>query len=406
MASVRRDKRGFYIARYRGITGKPVDKRVPAARLQRKGCEEQDAFCYAILCEQACASLIGDFPDRAVIHARDLGAIKPEQAAALLADMDADAVGDGGPATVAACYEAHAATRRERDGDATAYRRHTRELREFLRYARITYQAEVTYPLVLDYVKHMKAKGYRYKTRQHRLSSILRAAAMGAALHGLSNPLVGARLDRRGNEQPLRSIDCFTELELARALTPQTVLGRQPLTLETRHRVVLAMGALMGMRPSEIYRAKVSDWDGATIYTGQKTAGSRRRLPAARTVAAWLDALTEGRSAEDPLIGHKGAFFRADTFSQWCGTWLPAAAGRKLPVKCLRKTFATLCVRHQIHEYTLEAHMGHLPPRLAASTQQSYLIQARATELQPVADMMEQWLRDHGLALGPVAVVA
>ncbi|MBE7558248.1 site-specific integrase [bacterium] len=244
----------------------------------------------------------------------------------------------------------------------------------------------MTLLLVLRYVSHLKAEGYSFYSRRHRLVMVRRATRM-AASYGFADPLAGMVVDRsEARAEP----EAWTLEEL--------ITGLRALVEEKHERALAAtaLGGLLGLRSSEIFRVRVGDVGAEVVRVGareRKNAASRRDLPIPRVVRPWLEALREGRrSPEAPLLltrYRRPGPFTADTFGHWLGPILARVTGRALPPKCLRKTFATWALEAGLDEYRVEAWLGHRAGNVAGVTSRHYLAIIRGRKLQELAAQID-----------------
>lgn len=414
MPSAWRDKSGYWCARWRGYEQRGSERTIrrPAVADLRRGHEQEDALAWAYECERYCRRLEqGQVDDRDIEHARRIRAISSQQARALLGG-DAPGPDPDGPAEIVACWKAHPSTVREYERRPAEFHRHERELQEFLDWSGKRFQRDVSCDLILLWVEELRRRGLSWDGRRHRLLALRRASTMGAVLHGIADALPSRlRIDRRGEDEHTTP-EGWEWDEVWRVLIPQTII--RPITIAPhwkrttiglRHRLAVALGAGLGLRPSEIGRLEIRDWQRPVLEVGaraRKNRGSWRLLPMPPTIAAWLDqavAELDGKpttlilAIESHRCERKAFSCRSEAWGQWCATWLPAVTGRALPAKCMRKTFTSAATAAGIREHVLEPWIGHMPERLAASTRLHYLLRARLHELQPLADAIEQWIR-------------
>jgi integrase len=430
VASVSWHSSGRWIATIRpvfpGRDGKGRIRR-RSVRLKGLGPDDRDQAQATADHMEHLARLCEDAPKATTIaEARELKAISPDQAEALLAgELVPEAVPQEAPkaVTITDCYHLHLSTRRAEKSSQREAVRHLRELHRFLDWAQqqrkgraLTSPGEVTLDLVMDYVDHLKRQGLAWDSRRHCLVAIRRATNAAAAFgHTLFDPLYKQRIDPRGpDEWPQVEVWTWDELRAAIGGT-YTVQrrdrvwgsrkhGRQASEREERRQLgarelaVLGLGGFMGLRPSEICAVQAADIEGDILTTGRKTPASRRWLPIPPTVRGWLQQLVDELDGDDvPLVHAKPVSarggrvpFQANPFATWCRGWLPQVTGRELPPKALRKSFATGLIWDGIEERLVEAYLGHGPSRLTAVTLRSYLQAARARELWPIAEHVEE----------------
>lgn len=403
-----RDAKGWTVE-YRGLvrsaTGKPERRRVPVARLTGSD-PAALAKGYAIDCERACQRLHGPHTATDIHFALDLGAISPAQADALLAGLAPPTRAAVAPITLEAAFLAHPSTQHS----TTDRRRYIGLLSLFQKWSGVVHLEDLTMAKVQDYVTWMRAQGYSWDYRRHCLLPLRRAARMAAARWQMADVLGEMVLDRRDRRAPVQA---WTPAEIITACTTFKRSGN------LRALVATGLGAWVGLRPSEIYRLQVQDLtaDGRLrigLDTGReaKNEPSRRILPLPPTVAAWWRELANSRPHGHYLIPcyggrrappdrkprqdrprpRKDGPFTATTFSKWLQPLLAEATARRLPVKSLRKTWATWATRHKIDPDQREAWLGHDSPLAHSITAAHYvadLYDILADELTPIADRIE-----------------
>lgn len=141
-------------------------------------------------------------------------------------------------------------------GDGTEYRRHLRELDEFLAWSGLEQLRDLTREHVLDWIAHLRQQGTSWDGRRHRLLYIKAAAAMGPR-HGLPNPLAGERLDPR--DETATAGPAASELAVLTA--DQLGLILRYLRERSMPRWLVAAGLMVscGLRPSELLRLRAGD---------------------------------------------------------------------------------------------------------------------------------------------------
>ncbi len=427
MSSAFRDKTtpGAWIADFRPFAARGSRRRrvrIPPARCRT----ETDARAYAAECDRYCRLLETCAPagPADIRHALRLKAITAEEADRLAGDPTGRLLAHSRP-TIDQAHDLHPSTHRTLSARSRDYDRCQSAIDRFRRFAGVTYIDQVTVQLVQRYLDHLRAAGLSWDTRRHLLLPIRRACRMAPSL-GHADPLAGLLLDRR-DEAP--EIPVWTLPELCHAAIAFQAIS-SPLPLAT-----LALGGFLGLRPSEICRALVSDIVPLTAVPApigpmspicpilllqvglraRKNAQSRRDLPIPPIVADWLAPLITGRQPAAPLIPrqcpcslHSSPFtlhpskrrgaslpFDAYALSKWFTPLMTAAIpdAARHPIKALRKSFATWAINSGIDERHVEAYLGHLSSRVAAVTSRHYLAAARARELLPAAMSMDATLR-------------
>jgi integrase len=401
-----------WIASFRALHGvgrKPRRVRIPPARL-RKGHEEDDAIAYAREADHY-VQLLQDTPrPRDVRHALDLKAITEEQAAALLSGLTVPSSYQRGRGelTVKEAALSHPSSRRDAETDSVKALHYLESVDAFCEFAGVRYMSDVRLDDVMRWIERMRKEGRTFDARRHRLLYLRRACRM-AATHGLPDVLSGLKIDRHDQDAP--PVKAYTLDEVATALRSSGD--------DRRVQMALALMAFVGLRPSEVIRARCGDLDGDVMAIGEvrrKSRASRRSLPLPPTLAAWWRELAGNRAADAPLLmarsnhpsrnhtnrpGHLGGrAFRDNSFAQWLGPKLKDLAGRALPPKHLRKTFATWAPRAGMHGRDVERYLGHASPFLAAVTSERYHSREAADDLRPAMALIERTLH-HALQPGP-----
>lgn len=372
--------RGHYIADFRGLY--QVGKQRRRVRLPAKVTTKAQADGWAKACDRVCRLLEVNVSGEAVREALGLGAITPEQGAELLDGRGSGAAKPqkGDRLTVVDAALSHPSSRRDPLDRQVIY---DGFVRAFCAHAGITYLDELTVDHVQDWIAAMQRQKLAWDTRRHRLMYLRRACRMAAA-NGLPDVLAGLRLDRRGNERPPPVITWGLEDLLA------GIGGLGDL----RAQVVVILGGLMGLRPSETWRVAVGDIEGAVLQVGRseaKNASSRRALPIPRALRPYLDELAAGRPATAALLAtYRGTAFDYSAAVNLFRDPIGQACGRVLPLKTLRKSFATWTIRSGQDLDLVEAWMGHRSSRVALITQRHYLEAIQTEQLKPLADAIDE----------------
>jgi len=282
-----------------------------------------------------------------------------------------------------------------------------RHLQQFMAWGGINLARHLSLDLVQTYIDHLKAQGLAWDTRRHRLIPIRRAARMAASV-GVPDPLAALRLDAKE----------WSEVRIE-AWTLRHILQALPLVDDPRARRAIALSALMGLRPSEVCRARYCDlrrtegkgWLLAiglrsasdTAARSAKTHASRRLLPIPPAAWPWIcPGGPEPIASTLPLIpsqanGSRGKPLDGTTLSQWLGPILRADLGGSLTVKSLRKSFLTWVTAAGADYWQLEEWVGHQTPRVVGITGRHYLADqyaAQAVRLAPIATIINQTVGD------------
>jgi integrase len=362
------------------------------------------AQAYAAECERYVSLLAnGAAAPSYVDHAEEIGAITSTQAAQLRG-VPLPAPERAQDLILTAGAE-HPSSKAE-PIDAAA--RHHRLLERFVTWAKITKIDQITIDLVQRWISHLGQEGYAWDSRRHALLWIRRACQMGTR-QGIPDALTGFRLDRRkvGDRPKNVALDRAELVNLLAALHPD----RQRIRVyrdgdahddpDYRPRLAVALGAAMGLRPSETFRLRVGDidLDRQTLRTGHKNEASIRVLPLPLMLCAWLAPAIAGRSADETVLattGPRGSRpFSQTTWTQWLGPILRQATARpEMQAKSLRKTFATWTARDRWPAIELEAFLGHESSQVAAITARSYLADYRVDDLRSAALRVDRLLRE------------
>jgi site-specific recombinase XerD len=385
--------RSLWRADFRGLFGRRRRLTIPGPHCRTP----EDARAFAFECERYCRILErAPAPGLAdVRHALHLGAITQDEAASILHDTDGVYrihLSDGDRLTLKAAFDMHPATQREARATGAEYRKHARALSEFLGAYRLTFADELRLAHVQDWLARLHARRLAFDTRRHKLIPMRRAARMAAGL-GLPDPLVGLRLDRN-DARPAIDVWTLPELlamvEAAQASGDRFLLG------------VLVLGGLVGLRPTEIVRARAEDLRALTLSVGQrevKNPASRRALPLPPTIAAWLALDTP------PPPPHGALIYPPPRMTTPLGeNDLSRKFARRLtrlnsspiyPVKVLRKSFATWVIEAGADMTMTERWLGHTLSGLMPVTQRHYLAAHQTRQLQPLATLIETHLTTH-----------
>ncbi len=375
---------GGWIARFRGYQRQGRHKaqvRVPRDRL-RPGHEEEDARAYAAECDNVCRLLEVARSPATIARALTLKAISVAQADAMRARQAAVTPSLSlQPLTILDAARMHPASHREIARDLAAAARHERELGVFQAFAGETLLQRVTLDQVLRYVETMTAEGISWDGRRHRLLWLRRATRMGTA-RGLPDVLGSLALDRRpplaGGGQVGKGY--WSLAELARGVVRAK---------DARLRAVIGLGGFLGLRPSEIFHAQITDIDDGHLRTGMKNVQSVRMLPVPSLLREWIAAAIAKR--KEGLIvpthgkwGHKLGRFTEASFGFWFDPLMAAASGKKLSPKYLRKSFTGWAFRSKdLPTQHVEAIMGHKTALASIVTGRHYLPELVARELRP-----------------------
>lgn len=404
MASAYLDKRsGGWVASYRPLHASGSQRRlvrIPPGAI-RPDHEQEDAQLYAEDCDHCCRLLESSADPQIIKRAEERKAITLAQATALRAGLPAPShhTKTPEPWTIKAAAMAHPSTIREAQQRPQELMRHLRELDAFTIWSGINRLSDLTLEHVTGYLSHLKERGSRWDGRRHRLLYIRRACAM-AGTQGLPNIIGDLVLDRREDDEMVE-IEGWTWSEL---LAGATALQADP---DRRLIAVLALGGFCGLRSSEIARVRCGHLSDTGVLTvgkeERKTKASRRDIPLAPRVVAWLRPLTfakdgSRRPADDLLVRGRGNQHqgRPMTPRRLSELWSPAmeiATKRKgLTVKHLRKSWFTWAVQSGLPLSLVEAYGGHRATMVLPVTSAHYLIAAQCALYRPIADAVEMQL--------------
>ena len=395
-----------WIVEFRALSAKASRRvRIPAKQVPAvdNRANRKAAQAYADDCERTVRVLESTLILDLVERARTLKAITAADAARLR--------GEAPPPTpppkpeILLAAERHPASQAE---PLIESEKHRRWLVRFVTWAQISHPRQLTLALVERWIAHLIAEGYAWDSRRHALLWIRRACALGAS-EGRPDPLAGFRLDRRRTGQRTANValDRSGLIRLLAALDPGHITARRYRDGEAvqvpdhRPRLAAALGAALGLRPSETFRLRVRDCDldRQALSTGEKNEASVRVLPLPLILCQWLQPLLTGRNPDDLVFiteSPRGARpFTATTWTQWLGPLLRTHTGQEtIQAKSLRKTFATWAARDRWPAIELEAFLGHESSQVASITARHYLADYQLDELRPAALRIDRLLRE------------
>lgn len=402
MASAFKDKKGW-IADFRPYLGAGRQRRrvrVPVTRLRLATSEKEAARDFAAECDRLCRLIELDPRPSHIDYALEIRAITPDD----LTRIDGHTPPPSRDRlTIEAAAELHPSTIRESESNQRDYDYHIKCLRDFVAWSGVDHVEDISLESVSRWIAHLKTKKYKWDTRRHYLIPLKRAARMGASL-GLPDPLAGHILDRRETPAP---VQIWTLKELCEAASG-LLEGEQ-----WRELAVLALGGFMGLRPSEIVRAKCGDIEDGILAIGErerKNAQSKRHLPIPALICGWIEPLLND-SPDAPLIrsnslkcAKSAHFFRgslAPWFDENVAGFLPIRKG--MTVKHLRKSFATWTIREGISPIQIEPYLGHTISIVGDITAKHYLANYQASALAPLAEKINEIVSNNLHALSTPA---
>lgn len=385
MPSAFRDKHGW-IADFRGLhmRGKKRRRvRIPADRCAT----ENDARAFAAESERLCRNLETMVDPVDVGMAVKMGSITPDEANQLLNGQ----LGNSNRLTIKAAHAAHPATRKEESKQSQDASRRSTDLELFCNRFKVNYVDEISLNDVQDWIAELKDESY--DSRRHRLIPIRRACAMGAR-QGIPDPLYRLKIDSRPEVED--DIEVWTMDELIAAATAfSAVENRSALA-------TVVLGGFMGLRPSEIARAKVGDVSDGILSVGareRKNRNSRRRLPIPPTALGLLRPSLEGQPAQYPIVppvvrlwSKPGQHLHPKNLQKQIGPRLAALTGRSLTCGDLRKSCATWLIENGAQPRLVELWLGHVVSSISRVTSRHYLATLKSAELKPIAELLEQTL--------------
>lgn len=290
--------------------------------------------------------------------------------------------------TIREAFLQHPATARAARNNGAEFRQHERFLDLFTDFSGITKLNALTVQITMLWIEQMRGKGYSYDTRRHALIPLKRASSMGPSFQ-LVNILSGIHLDYREKELVIRfySVD-----ELAR------IIGHLSTRETTHHIVAFGLMGLMGLRPSEMQRAIVSDVTGNVLVVGErkrKTAKSHRTLPIPDVLLPHISRATKGRAGTEALVTSNYHPTRIgmpiDNLDKLVHKHIPQTGVRILPAKCFRKSFFSMCVNDlSLPHGLVEMYMGHRVSGLSSVSHNSYHGKAQTRLLEPVSEAVSK----------------
>lgn len=402
MASIYQQKRSpYWYLKFKGL-GARIER--CSSGILASDATHDHALSVARDIEDACRVLrafrshsIGEI-ERATNYLVSVKYLAPKQADAWLSDPrsageTADAERDQRIVGIMEAALAHPSAMREKVRDGASFMRHQRELREFMDWARVTRLRDLSRELVLRYVQHMKAEGRAWDSRRHRLLWLRYACAM-APENGIADPIARFRIDERRGDAERTETESLTEEQLGALLRALVTRG------DTHWLVVVGLMACCGLRGSEVLRLEVGDIDGDVVRVGRrdrKTASSRRDLPMPATVAGWVRAACADQPADAPLVRTGKSRGRAPNrynLARDLGKRIGTDAGIDVPVKTLRKTFATLATWNwNLDSRHIDSYLGRRIEGYSTTTAAHYLAKAQRKLLAPVAAQIDMEIR-------------
>jgi integrase len=401
MASAYFDKiHAQWIVSYRGPH--QVLKQRTRRRVRGSGdWSKAQADAYAAECDRY-SRLVEGLPTRGDLdHAEHIGVIAPAQAETLRTGLLLPPPGPGErdpfkPWTILEAAEVHPSTQHDRTRAPTEYRKHRRYLQRFIIWSGLERLDQLSLEAVTRWVSHMRAQGWAWDTRRQHLLYLRRACRMAASVAGLPDILGELTLDRREQSSHVEAWTLDQVLTVARQLA-----ARDPDAITRRGLAVLALGAGLGLRPTEMIRLRVEHLAGDVLRVGvvsRKNAASRRDLPIPARLLPWIETMTrdpetgEGRPAGAALLPGRnhGKPLTAHALDAWWAKEIAPKFDSPGPLKNLRKTFATAAIELGVDPHLVESYLGHVSGLVAAVTSRHYLAAARVAQLRPLAARLDE----------------
>jgi integrase len=149
-------------------------------------------------------------------------------------------------------------------------------------------------------------------------------------------------------------------------------------------RLVIGLGGLMGLRPTEIIEARLGDVSDGLLTTGRKTTASHRIIPIPETVKEALKRPRPRKAKTDHLvIGGRGTGLALNGLNHFMKRTLGVAP------KFLRKSFTSAMIRQKAPPELLEAYIGHEHAMMRAVTSRHYMAEYLAEEMRVVAEKVD-----------------
>ncbi len=406
MASAWRSGRG-YVAEFHPFVGR-TDGKAHRQRVPKKVWTGKDdplaaALAWAHSVEKHAAMMRGNVTSQGIELALALGAISEEQARALFQGIPPPEMAPLQPVTIEQAFYAHPSSLND---TGRSRRRYSDAISAWVKWSGSGLLHDLTLDGFTRYRDRLIGEGYAWDSRRHLLLPLRRAARMAAARYGMPDVLSGLHLDKP-EARPMAQAWTLDELRK----------GFGKLADNLRGAVALGLGGFVGLRPSETIRIRCGDLrkDNRLPYAilpgrakDAKNHASRRLLPIPPTIAKDMRALAAGRKPTDPLLvtipgneAEGGGFnaaskaFTQETFNQWLAPLMQEATGKRLPARCLRKSFATWTRRAGIKDEHREVYLGHETELAQSITGRHYvadLHEVLADELEKTRKKLESAL--------------
>ncbi len=319
------------------------------------------------------------------------GIITDEQSKDWISGMGSRPDSQASKITLKEAALANPKVRRERDVRPVEFRRHRRELEEFIKWSGKSYLVEVKRSDILAWVEKMKTDGTSFDGRRHKLMFIRYACQM-AGDYGLVDVIGTFQLDRKESGDK-KAPEAYSSEELGKVLK-----HLQETPERARWLACVGLMAFCGLRPSEVTRLRSGDVQGDVVYVGRikrKTAASERRLVMPATVAKWVEAI----KPENPhavLIGsghhgRKGQEYDLRNFARYLGDRIRDSGVNWKGAKAFQKTFATLATwEWKLPGQFIDVYMARKVAMIHGTTAGHYLSRDIEKQMRPVARKIDR----------------
>lgn len=380
-----RADRKIWIADFRGYRTDPGGKRrtmtVPAIRIQSEKTAKADAEAFAEECERYCRLIEDKHEPADILHARRLGVITVAQADALSRGIPIPPAEEAKERIkIRDSAIAHPSSQRDKLSDSVRYLKY---VDEFIESSGVVYLADLKRDHLVAWVNELRRKGWAWDSRRHAMLYLRRACAMGPQ-KGLPDVLAKMPVDKKDARQR----------PTIKAWTLEQLVQRIEAVEDPNAVIVLVLGGLCGMRPTEIIAADIEHLgaDGV-LETGAKTAASVRSLPLPAYALARIREALGGRKTGPMLQPQGPQSGERYTLSGLHQTMRPHLKGPpKVGPKALRKTFATWASR-VVEPGDLERFLGHASALFLPVTTRHYLATYAAEQLKPAAKLLDAAIR-------------
>jgi integrase len=301
--------------------------------------------------------------------------------------------------TIKDLFEEHPTTVEEMLYYSHRYKTHTKYLQRYIDLYGEGVEC-LTVANVEKWVKVLEGMGFRKATVKHHLNTVKRVSRR-LPHHEKTDILFRVRFALRDEVE--KKIETFTMKELIK------ILEKLQEDQDRRFVVGLSLGCVMGLRISEIARARIEDLNedcsvlsiGCQVVDGKrqvKRAASIRSLPIPKTLRVWIRELV-GDRPEGPLIAsrsvsnHKGGKMHPHNVSKLLTAKIKEVAPRYIQPGDLRAVCSTLMIYGGVDSRLLESWLGHSVSGISAVTSKHYLAKIEIRKLKEVAKFWEKRLK-------------